>query len=282
MNSRSAGFSLPEMLVVIVVGAIVLGAVYQTMAIQERANRQQMAIVTTEQNSRMALDVMLNELREASATDGDIYEATGTSIRFRALQKAGLVCYKEGSNDKAFVATLTNAPSFDNADSVRIFADNDRGNARDDGWITLYVNATPENNPGGCAMTGYTVRRVQFAGSMPLAAVDSGALVRSFKVVEYEIVDRGAGAVLERTEGDASPVAIADSLSSTGNGGLRFRYFDKAGTQIDPTTATLRSQIMRIEVKVRARAVGGNTGSGREFTDSLVNQIFLRGNYKNT
>ena len=276
MNSRAQGFSLAELLVVSLVGSIVLGAVYQTMTTQSRANRQQMAIVSTQQSARTGIDVLMSELREVSARKGDIVSATSTSIRFRALQKAGIVCAKDyANNNRMDVAYQGTAFS---QDSLLIFADNNAGSGLDDDWITVWVGST--DNSATCTFPGMTSERLHFA-SAALTGVELGALVRSFRVVEYQIIDAGAGARLQRTDVMAgSSVDIAESLATVANQGLRLRYFNGAGTEISPTTQALREQIVRIEVKVRARAIGGQTGANREFSDSLVNQVFLRGNYK--
>lgn len=278
MNSRAQGFSLAELLVVTLVGSIVLGAVYQTMTTQSRANRQQMAIVTTQQSARTGIDVLMSELREVSARNGDIFSATGTSIRFRALQKAGIVCDKDyANNNRLDVAYRGTAFGLD---SVLIFTDNGATSALDDSWTTHWVSTT--DNSSTCTFPGMTTERLHFA-SATLGGVQPGALVRSFRVVEYQIVDAGDGAILRRTDlATNTSVDIAESLATTANQGLRLRYFNGAGAEITPSSQALREQIMRIEVKVRARAIGGQTGANREFSDSLVNQVFLRGNYKSS
>lgn len=276
INSRAQGFSLTELLVVSLVGSIVLGAVYQTMTTQTRANRQQMAVITTQQSARTGIDVLMSELREVSARNGDIHAATGTSIRFRALQKVGIVCDKDYANnnrmDVAYQGTAFGQ------DSVLIFADNNAASGTDDAWTVQWVGST--DNSSTCTYPGMNTERLHF-GSAVLAGVQTGALVRSFRIVEYQLIDAATGARLQRTDVMAgNSVDIAESLATVANQGLRLRYFNGAGTEITPSTQALREQIVRIEIKVRARAIGGQTGANREFSDSLVNQVFLRGNYK--
>jgi prepilin-type N-terminal cleavage/methylation domain-containing protein len=276
MNSRAQGFSLAELLVVTLVGSIVLGAVYQTMTTQTRANRQQTAIVTTQQSARTGIDVLMSELREVSASKGDILAATSTTLRFRALQKAGIVCDKDYANnnrlDIAYHGTAFGQ------DSILVFADNSATSATDDDWTAQLISST--DNSATCTLPGMGNQRLHFA-SAALASVQPGALVRSFRIVEYQLINAGAEARLQRTDvATNSSVDIAESLATVANQGLRLRYFNAAGTEITPSTQALRAQIVRIEVKVRARAIGGQTGANREFSDSLVNQVFLRGNYK--
>jgi hypothetical protein len=76
--------------------------------------------------------------------------------------------------------------------------------------------------------------------------------------------------------------AIIDRLSPTADGGLHLRYFNAAGTQITAANlATNLNNIMRVQVKVRGKAVTSvsTTGNNR-YQDSLVTTVFLRGNYR--
>ena len=47
MNHRAAGFTLAETLVVVLVGALVMGSIYQMVIMQDRSTRQQYAVVET-------------------------------------------------------------------------------------------------------------------------------------------------------------------------------------------------------------------------------------------
>src|SRR5690606_39308567 len=79
-------------LVVVVVGALILGATFQVLAVQERSYRHQSAAMATQQNIRAALDVLESELREISASDGDLTMIQPESLTFRAYRAAGFIC----------------------------------------------------------------------------------------------------------------------------------------------------------------------------------------------
>lgn len=280
MNSRAGGFSLAELLIVVVLGAVVMGSIYQMIVMQDRTTREQYAIVETQQNTRMALSVLTSDLKEISAADGDVVAADSTDISFRALRKAGVACFKDPGNTYIDVGEMGEA--FAAGDSVLVFSDGASTNtSADDTWIPLQVS-----NVGlgvGCLLNNplnATVRRLTFAGN-PLATVSSGALVRSFVPTRYRMVDNGEWGQLMRTENGVE-TAIIDKLSSLSEGGLRLRYFDMNGANI--TSANLaaaanRAQIMRMQVKVTGKGVAAvtNTGSTR-YQDSLVTNVYMRGN----
>ena len=251
MDARRQGFTLVELLMVIVIGAVVLGAVYQTLNSQERVNRQQIAVISTEQNTRMALDLLSNDLREVSAADGDIYTADSLSIRYRQMRKAGVICTKDfGNNRWAYVAYFGTA--FARNDSILVFQDGaNKAASGDDSWGAYLVSDT---NTGACAGNPFgNIQKITVPVNGMLANADTGGLVRSFVPVGYRIVNATINgqqaARLYRMEGTDS-IALIDDLARIGKGGLRFRYYNAAGTVINPTTAALRASIMRIVIKV--------------------------------
>ena len=290
MNARNQGFTLPELLVVTLIGAVVLTAVYQTLTIQERSNRQQIAVVTTQQNTRVAIALIAGDLREVSAKDGDVLDATSTNIRYRALRKTGIVCHRDYSGGNNWMHVVSLGQDFDNQDSLLIFQEGtSKTAALDDGWITARVN----NVSGGTLCPGYTAagavnkQQLQFPGNN-IGTTDTGSLVRSFVHVGYRAVNIGGKRTLFRIETKSNSsgtfttdsVAVVEDLAETD--GLRLQYYDSAGTQITPSTAALRAKIMRIEIKARGSVIGGQSGSRRVYSDSLIGQVYLRGNNRTT
>lgn len=278
MKSRQQGFTLVELLVVIVIGAMVLGAVYQTMTVQERTNRQQVAIVTTQENVRAALDILSAELREISAVQGDLLGGGANYIRFRALRKAGVVCGRDASLARDWVDVAVLGQSFTTSDTTAIFDDgpNDMS-SRDDSWRIATPSGT--GSPGTCLgnPVSTTVERLRYP-SGTLATVDTGALVRSYKAYEYVLVDVAGRGKLVRSRNSTTDTLI-ESLATTSENGLNFKYYDASGTQIaSPNTAALLASVMRIQITVKGKAGGASTAAGSEFADSLIGQVYLRGN----
>jgi prepilin-type N-terminal cleavage/methylation domain-containing protein len=285
MNSRAQGFTLVEILMVTLLSAIVMGSIYQMIVMQDRSTREQYAVIETQQNARTALAIMTSDLKEISSVAGDVVEATSSSITFRALRKAAITCNKSAGNDYIDVHELGGA--FVTGDNVFVFAEGANANsANDDTWLTLPITNVAALTVASCGVgdpfgaTGW--RRIYFNGT-PLANVaQRGALVRSYEQTRYRVTDNGGWGQLMRTEGTNPEVAIIDHLALTADDGLRLRYFDAAGTQIpDNTLAANLANIMRVQVKVRGKAVSqvDKTGTNR-YQDSLVTTVYMRGNYR--
>ena len=285
MNSRSEGFTLAEIMIVVLLSSIIMGSIYQMIVMQDKTTREQYAVIETQQNARTALAVMTADLKEISAVDGDVLGATETSISFRALRKGAFVC-NVGLNT-IDVAEL-GAP-FVVGDNVLIFSEGANANsAADDSWLNRQVSAVDALASTSCTGNPFGAvgwRRLLL--SLPPTNVQQGALVRSYTPMRYRISDNGEwGQLMRRVAepplGTAVESAIIDRLSSTAEGGLQLRYFNAAGTQIPVANlATNLNNIMRVQVKVRGKAVTSvaTTGSNR-YQDSLVTTVFLRGNFR--
>lgn len=280
MSSRAAGFTLIEVMIVTLLGALVMGSVYQMINIQDKTTRLQYAIVQNNQNARMALAVMTADLKEISPRAGDVTHADSTVIQFRALRKAGLTCFRDPAFNYVDVNVL--GESFQAGDSVVIFTDGtDLRSALDDSWSALQISSVAASTCATNPLAAATTQRLTFNGS-PLAVVSGGALVRSFVRTRYELVDNGEFGQITRSEGAAAAVPIIEGLARINEGGLHMRYIDSTSTAIPYSalgaTGARLSQIMRMEVKVRGKAATVVTATANRHSDSLVTQVYMRGN----
>ncbi|MDH3424781.1 MAG: prepilin-type N-terminal cleavage/methylation domain-containing protein, partial [Gemmatimonadota bacterium] len=66
MTRARAGFTLIELLVVTVLGSLVLLAALQILITNQRTYTSQNQVIAGQQSTRMALEVLFNELREVS------------------------------------------------------------------------------------------------------------------------------------------------------------------------------------------------------------------------
>jgi prepilin-type N-terminal cleavage/methylation domain-containing protein len=276
---RRSGFTLVELLVVVVVGTLVLGAIYQTLLAQERSSRQQRAVMEAQQSSRIALEILSAELREMSALDGDLIVADSTRIRFRMLRGAGIVC-RTDPNARNWVDVVPLAGStFPTADSVLLFADWNPQSAADDAWIRDAIGSTgtPGNCPAGAPFAGSAPIRVNLVQQFPSGAVSTGALVRAFHTVELALRDGTAGAELTRSLRGQAAAPLLGPLRSNAERGLRFRYLDTAGAALPTPLAQADLQaVARVRISVRGLGRGGVNPDGH--TDSLATVVHLRGN----
>jgi len=115
-----------EMIISLMVGSMVLAAVYQMLIVQSRAYGVQREVMEVQQTLRSAAALLAWEMRQAGG--GDLYSIDATSITLRSTQGGGTVCAKHttlqrfgvrwgGSGDVAATAD----------DSLLVYLDNSLG-----------------------------------------------------------------------------------------------------------------------------------------------------------
>lgn len=279
--TRRDGFSMIEMLLMLVLGMILLIAAFRTMSQQEKAYGLFNAIAGTQADTRMGIEFMTAGLREVSATGGDLVMATPDSIRIRGLQEFGLICDTNKSNTQLTVARIGNE-GFAGGDSIAIYVDQDSLTAKDDIWQTTAISNVSAT--ASCTTTfgvnraslapGSTLEILKVGGGLRFDSIYPGAPVRSYTHMTYRVGTWQGQPVLERVVG--SEVApLFGPL--TGPDGFELTYFDTTGTQLTsfPLSAADRGSVERIRVELRAEQRAG--GPNNTYTDSLVTEIYLRG-----
>lgn len=87
-----AGFTLAELLVYLTLSGLVMASVYQLLMGQSRAYGRQRELMDVHETLRTAAALLAWEIRQASATDGDLYSIGETSITLRSVQGSGFIC----------------------------------------------------------------------------------------------------------------------------------------------------------------------------------------------
>lgn len=254
MNHRAPGFTLVELLAVVVIAVLIMGAVMQTLVVQQRGYRQQSSITNARQSSRMALDLLTVELRELSARDGDLLMAEEDSIRFRSFLKVGIVCEMPSTADELKVGVVGDA-LFAPGDSVLVFIED--GNV----WERDRVTAVEESSCGPATAWKLSL-------STGVAATE-GAPVRGYRQLSYGAFQLNGQTMLGRRDVDGT----VPLLGPLADGGLKFRYYDVFGNE-----TSVLADTHRIDVLVRGMSLGTGSAAQREYVDSLSLQINLRGN----
>lgn len=267
-NARVPGFTLVEILVVMVVGSLLLAAIYQALVAQQRGYNLQREMVMSRQATRTTLEVVTAELREISASGGDLIKASPGEVTFRAYRKFGVIC-DPGSAGVPFEVVELGEPFTQNSDSVVVFVENNPERMDDDGWAFAQVGSI---SAGSCVLGGKRARRIDLHGLGGASGIYAGAPIRSFEHLTYGRYLVDGEWVLGRIGADGEIVPLIGPLAPDDEG-LVFRFFDEDGDEFVPNTPADRASVRRIQVEVRASPIGRG-----EVTDSLITQIQLRGN----
>jgi len=280
MTRDRRGFTLVELIVVAVLGTLVLGAVLQVLVVNQRTYTANTATISGQQSTRMALDVLFNELREVSAPGGDIVAMARDSLRVRLMRKFGVVCGLNlgGGNPELTVIKIgsvfgvqlgTNL--FDVGDSVFVFADNYENDDDDDVWIEARVTDV-DTSSVVCPVDGTTIAvDLRFNGQSSLFNADTvgiGAPIRSFDTYTFGTTTFDGDTYLGRRQGTGDMIPIVGPLRA--NRGLEFIYRDANGAVT--STAT---DVAQIEVIVRTGSTVLNS-LGEMVSDSINAWIHTR------
>ncbi|HEX7052131.1 MAG TPA: hypothetical protein VF188_18125 [Longimicrobiales bacterium] len=273
---RRPGFTVLEALAAVVLSAVVLAAVYRTLIVQQVSYREQRERIDSRQTTRTALNLLTTELREISATDGDLLSASEHELTFRALRKMGVVCDVVAGS--ALHVWQLGEP-FEDGDSLLVFMDDDTLRMDDDRWIRGAISGTvSEVASPGADCTQWDAPGIVAALPAPgvaVAEVRKGAPVRAYRSLTYGLYEVDGSWVLGRQGVDGNLVALVGPLLGPEENGLRFRYYNGSGTAVTPSGPASLQTIERVEILVRGRS--GGAGSAAT-VDSLVAQVHLRGN----
>ena len=275
MNARAPGMTLVELTVAAVIGSLVLMAVHQTLAMQERSSRQQRAMVVAQQNSRIALELLTAEIREVSAAGGDLIVADSQSMTFRGSRKLGFICDTAPVDGR--IDVWQRGTPFDTGDSLFLFVDADTATSSDDDWvITIVQSADSIDHTLSCPEWPIgeddvlPIQRVVIADGGVVNDVARGSPVRSYDLFSYGLQQVDGEWMLGRTEDDDFVPLVGPLVSD----GVRFEYLDAEGDVFEPGSNAERARVSRIRITVRALAPGA-IGTG-PVVNRLETQLFLR------
>ena len=279
---RNRGFTLVEMVVVLALMGIVIGALYQSIVATQRTTSAQFQRIDVQQTTRAATMYVSNMLRELDAADGDILVSQPTSLRFRAMRWTGVLCTVPSNAAGQVQFTVRGQLLFGIRgpdavlDSILLWLD-DPANGTDDKWL---YGGLQSSSAGVCpddGSAGTTLRVDIRAPENNQTAIDFvrlGAPVRGFQIEEISLYQVGTEYWLGRRTADRAVVweAVMPLVGPLMNDGLAFSYFD-----INGAPAALTTQIASIGVTVRGQSA--QQVSRRGFLqDSIVTRVTLRNN----
>jgi prepilin-type N-terminal cleavage/methylation domain-containing protein len=241
--SRSAqrGFSLAELLVVILLGTIIAAALYQVLVFQQRLYTDERAATYRHDALRLASAVLSADLMEASASEGDFVATETDSLSLRSPVGFGIVCAIDASVGRLAMFDVQGRMDDESGDSLLIY--------HPDGWLVRDLSEAESEATAGLACpyaSGPSVERVvRVAGS--LGGVPVGAPVRAFHRYSYRVDEHDGAWWLVRDDGSATQV-LAGPFSEEGSG-LSFAYFNATGgSTTDP------AQVARVDLTLVAES----------------------------
>lgn len=268
-----------ELLVVAVLGAVIVMAMYEVLATNQRTYSVQNASTQVQRTLRAGASVLYSELREVSPAEGDIVEMSEQEVEVRAMKEFGYVCGIPASSQSnavllsdAVLRVREVGRALQQGDSAVVFKDNDPQRTGDDRW-GLGVISSRDMVGSTCMEDGQNIEvpdvtLQDVAYGAPPDSILLGAPVRAFVHRTYRLEQIDGERFLVRSEdgGDVEP--LLGPLDS--DEGLRFVYLDE-----DETETTEPDEVRQIVVTLR-RTTGARRPDGGYVGDSLTLRIFPR------
>jgi prepilin-type N-terminal cleavage/methylation domain-containing protein len=234
MHRRRRGFTLAELMVVIVLGSVVAAALYQVLIYQQRLYTQERSATDRHDALRLANPVLSADLRDASASEGDLVATSPDSLSLRSPVGFGIVCAVDSGGGKLGLFNIQGRMGELEGDSLLIYHPN--------GWLVRERETESEEASSlNCPYSsGPAVELVVRVGGL-LTGIPAGAPVRAFHRYTYSLEENRDDWWLTRSDGSRTEILVGPF---TGDGtGLKFAYFDAVGQ-----STTNPARVARLEL----------------------------------
>ncbi len=239
------GFTLVEVLVAMTLTGIVVAGTLRALSAQKKFYARQARILDARHAMRASATILASELRDASATGGDLYAIAPDSVVVRSTVGFAVACGVSEGSSQLSLTEVSGHFSLANADSALVFVENTIDNG-DDAWRAVHVTGLSTSGPA-CAWGDAAEMVATVNGS--LSGVWNGAPIRLFQPFVYGLYQETDGRYWlgRREHAAANYVPVAGPLATADSGGLVLTYYDAVGA---PTTNRLN--VARIDIQVRA------------------------------
>jgi len=274
-RSMRRGFTIIEMLVGMVVGLILMGAVVQLIGVQGRGYRKQREVIDIRETAREAIALISWDLRQSRMGNGPLAALGANSISLRSPRGMGTICakhptlaryglWKSGGNIAATV---------DDSALVYQFAR--------DKWQPVRITAVGTPAAMGvtaCAWPGArppdVVVEFAVATKADTAFIKVGSPFRNFRRVQYaEFQQNGRWWLGRKVGAAASYELLTGPLIAPASGGLAFTYYDSLGAvTANPAGVRVVAFTLRPESYKQTYVANGYTFQ----RDSLATKVVLR------
>ncbi|MCH8209155.1 MAG: prepilin-type N-terminal cleavage/methylation domain-containing protein [Nitrospinae bacterium] len=236
---NQSGFSLTELLIVMAMGVILMGATIQVFIKQEKTMRDQMTKTNLRALGRIAMDEIAMEIRRAGMGfpngEGVTAIAAG-SISLRGNTEVVLTTIRNDVTGGVNQITVWDNDDFSGSDLIVIF-DPSAGGQRP--AETSTVNSTPSNkiNMGSATTVAYDA--------------EDGVLISQYHTTDFAY--DGANNRVTKSIDSAADVPVVGKVSS-----LTFTYYDNAGAVLTIAAASIPS-IRKIGIQLVMIDITGNS-----------------------
>jgi len=271
-----SGFSMLELMIALVIGSVLITAVFGVMMSHSREFRVQRETLDVRETLRGAVNILTTEMQHASATRGDLYAISPESLAVRSYQTSGAICgtstkrygisgaagtFTAGTDDSAMV-TQTSGTTWNKAKLTTVWTNPG----------SPYVATCPSWS--GSPVPPVVIELAANVGGADTLNVGVGSVVRGFRKTVYKLVQSSGRWWLARRVGAAGTYDILTGpLRSNTDSGLVFRYYDAAGA-----ITAVPGSVKRVTITLRAESTR-NVPSGRTVDkrrDSLTATATLR------
>jgi len=265
-RSRRSGFTIIELIVAMMIGTVLIGAIYQVLLTNQRVATVQREQVLGQQTVRAGIDLLAQEIREISAAGGDLVTLNASSVGFRALRAFGVACNVVNSVPPV-LRVANEGRAFVVGDSVFVFADGNPLIAADDQWFMAAV--TSVTNGLTCGTDAVNAQSLSLSAPGTQAnsnLIQMGAIVRGWQGAQYSLATVGGIVYLVRQQGGETARLVGPLR---GGDGVTFRYLTENGA-----ATNVPANVARIEITLRS--LSGLTDNGVQLVDSLTTSVNLR------
>lgn len=238
------GFTLPELLVVVVLGALLVVAFQQTIMVQRRFYAGQRAAAERHETLRFASAVLGSALREANIPAGDVAVLAPGRVRVRMPVGLAFVCGTDVSGQLVGAVRLEGRWVAGAGDSVLVL--------RSGAWSAHALTGlsgpaiqVPCLAAGGAAL--------QLDQNVP--DVTTGSAVRAFRSQVFEVASDGTDDWLYRVDGAQRDLLLGPL---DGPQGFQVWFEDAAGTVLPGPTGAERVGLL-VVARAKEAPLGAST-----------------------
>ena len=246
------GFTLVELLIVVVLGGLVLAAIFQVLVSNQQIYTRQSQAVLGQQTVRGGIEYLSQEIRELSPRGNDFVDTQSDELTVRVMRKTAVTCSATGAFADIRVRAGVMGSQFVVGDSVLVFFNPDGDPANDAFAAGRVTEIDPAVGTGvQCGNEGS--QRIEFDAPVEPAAVGEGALIRSFETITYSVVTDNGESFLARTRGGGPAEPLLGPIAA--DDGLLFEYLDADGEVIAPVPNSVAGRQAIRSVRVTLRTI---------------------------